>query len=123
MNDKAIGDTPTLGTLNGPIADEVYVTANLAQPGTLTVSSGMLQKSFDLPAGSSDVQAPFMDGNPPVFSFTPNKQNCAASIGSGTDPIGVYTYTPDGGPSVQYNNEYYSTGFLRAPRCAGSGDR
>ncbi len=120
VNDQAAG-IPTLGTLNGPIADEIYVTANLAQPGTLTVTSGALQKSFSLPAGSTDVQAPFTDGNPPVFNFTPTDGNCAALIGSGTDPIGIYTYTPVSGSSVQYNDEYYSTGFLSAPRCGGSG--
>ena len=99
----------------------MYVTANLAQPGTLTVTSGALQQSFNLPAGSTDVQAPFTDGNPPVFNFTPTDASCAALIGSGTDPIGIYTYAPASGPSVQYNDEYYSTGYLSAPRCSGSG--
>jgi hypothetical protein len=65
------------------------------------------------------MQAPFMDGNPPIFNFTPSDQSCAALIGSGTDPIGVYTYTPSGGSSIQYNDEYYSTGSLSAPRCRG----
>ncbi len=123
VDDKAASGIPALGTLNGPIADEIYVTANLAQAGTLTVTSGTLQKSFNLAAGSTDVQAPFMDGNPPIFNFTPTGQNCAALIGSGTDPIGIYNYTPAVGASIQYNDEYYSTGFLRAPRCGGPGDR
>ncbi len=117
VNDKAASGIPALGTLNGPIADEIYVTANLAEPGTLTLTSGSLQKSFDLPAGSTDVEAPFMDGNPPIFNFTPNDRDCAALIGSGTDPIGIYTYTPAGSASIQYNDEYYSTGFLSARRC------
>ncbi len=78
VNDKAASGIPALGTLNGLIADEIYVTANLAQPGTLIVTTGTLQKSFDLASGSGDVQAPFMDGNPPVFNFTPKDQNCAA---------------------------------------------
>jgi hypothetical protein len=120
VNDKAASGIPALGTLNGPIADKIYVTANLAQPGTLTVTSGTLQNSFTRPAGSIDVQAPFMDGNPPIFNFTPTDQNCAALIGSGKDPIGIYTYSPASGPSIQYNDEYYSTGFLSAPRCGGS---
>jgi glucan endo-1,3-alpha-glucosidase len=122
VNDKAASGIPALGTLNGPIADEIYVTANVAQPGTLTVTSGTLQNSFTLPAGSTDVQAPFIDGNPPIFNFTPTDQNCAALIGSGTDPIGIYTYSPASGPSIQYNDEYYSTGFLTAPRCGASGN-
>ncbi len=117
VNDRAASGIPALGTLNGPIADEIYVTANLAQPGTLTVTSGTLQKSFNLAAGSTDVEAPFMNGNPPVFNFTPTDQACAALIGSGADPIGLYTYFPTSDSSVQYNDEYYSTGYLRAPRC------
>ncbi len=117
VNEKAASGVPALGTLYGPIADEIYVTANLAQAGTLTVTSGTLQTSFNLSAGNTDVQAPFMDGNPPIFNFTPNDKNCGASIASGKDSIGIYTYTPAGGPSIQYNDEYYSTGFLRAPRC------
>jgi glucan endo-1,3-alpha-glucosidase len=121
--DAAASGVPALGTLNGPIADKIYVTANLIQPGTLTVTSGTLTTSFNLSPGSTDVQAPFMDGNPPVFNFTPNDKNCSALIGSGEDSIGIYTYTPSGGPSVQYNDEYYSTGVVSAPRCEGSGDR
>jgi Glycosyl hydrolase family 71 len=120
INDKAVSGIPALGTLYGPIADKIYVTANVAQPGTLTVTSGTLTTSFNLSAGSTDVEAPFMDGNPPVFNFTPNDKNCAALIGSGKDPIGIYTYVPAGGPSIQYNDEYYSTGFLSAHRCEGS---
>lgn len=99
VNDKAASGIPALGTLKGPIADEIYVTANLAQAGTLTVTSGTLQRSFNLAAGSTDMQAPFMDGNPPIFNFTPNEQNCAALIGSGTDSIGIYKLHP--GCSVQ----------------------
>ena len=87
------------------------------------MTSGNLTTSFNLSAGSSDVQATFMDGNPPVFNFTPNDQTCAALIGSGKDPIGVYTYNPAGGSSIQYNDEYYSTGFLSAPRCQLFGNR
>ena len=121
VNDNAASGIPALGTLNGPIADKIYVTANVAQPGTLTVTSGTLTTSFDLTPGSTDVQAAFMDGDPPVFNFTPNDKNCAALIGSGKDPIGIYTYNPAGGPSIQYNDEYYSTGFLTAPRCEQSG--
>jgi len=123
VNDNAASGIPALGTLNGPIADEIYVTANLAQAGTLTVTSGTLTTSFNMFPGSTDVKAPFMDGDPPVFNFTPNDKNCPALIGSGRDAIGIYTYTPAGGPSIQYNDEYYSTGFLRAPRCGQSRDR
>jgi hypothetical protein len=118
INDYATSDIPALGTLNGPIADEIYVTANLAQLGTLSVTSGALTTSFNFSAGSTNVRAPFMDGNPPVFTFTPNDKNCAALIGSGRDPIGINTYSPAGGPSIQYNDEYYSTGSLSAPGCA-----
>jgi glucan endo-1,3-alpha-glucosidase len=118
INDQATSGIPALGTLNGPIADEIYVTTNLARPGTLSVTSGTLTTSFNLSAGSTDVRAPFMNGNPPVFTFTPNDKNCAALIGSGRDPVGIYTYSPAGGSSIQYNDEYYSTGSLSAPGCA-----
>jgi glucan endo-1,3-alpha-glucosidase len=119
--DNATSGIPPLGTLNGPIADKIYVTANLVQPGTLTVTSGTLTTSFNLSPGSTDVQASFIDGNPPVFNFTPNDKNCAALIGSGRDPIGIYTYSPPGGTSIQYNDEYYSTGHVSAPLCSVSG--
>jgi glucan endo-1,3-alpha-glucosidase len=84
--DNATSGIPALGTLNGPIADKIYVTANLAQPGTLTVTSGTLTTSFTLSLGSTDVQAQFMDGNPPVFNFTPNDKNCSALIGAAGIP-------------------------------------
>jgi hypothetical protein len=93
VKDSAASGIPYLGTLNGPIADKIYVTANLVQPGTLTVTLGTLTASFNLSPGSTDVQAPFMDGNPPVFNFTPNDKDCAALIGSGRDPIEI-TLTP-----------------------------
>jgi hypothetical protein len=52
--DNATSGIPALGTLNGPIADKIYVTANLVQPGTLTVTSGTLTTSFTLSPGSTD---------------------------------------------------------------------
>lgn len=120
VNDNAASGIPALGTLNGPIADEIYVTANLAQSGTLTVTSGTLTTSFDLSAGSSDVRAPLHGWQSSSLQLTPKDKNCAALIGSGRDPIGIYTYTPATGPSIQYNDEYYSTGSLSAPRCEES---
>ena len=84
----------------GPVADVIYVTANLAAPATLKVTSGSQVSSFNLPAGSSDVQAPFMVGSTPVFEVD---RNGAASIPavSGTDAIQA---------SPQFNDYYYSTG-------------
>jgi hypothetical protein len=114
VNDQAASNVPAVnsGTNYGPIADEIYVTANLAQPGILTVTSGSKVTSFTLTPGGTDVQAPFVDGNTPSFTFTPTGSSAPELSGSGTDPIGIYTYLPAGGTAIQYNDEYYSTGDL-----------
>jgi glucan endo-1,3-alpha-glucosidase len=84
----------------GPVADVIYVTANLAAPGTLKVTSGSQVSTFNLPAGSSDVQAPFAVGSTPVFEVDRNGSAAIAAV-SGTDAIQA---------SPQFNDYYYSTG-------------
>jgi glucan endo-1,3-alpha-glucosidase len=84
----------------GPVADVIYVTANLAQPATLTVTSGSKVSTFNLQAGSADVQAPFVVGTTPTFEVDRNGAASIAAI-SGTDAISA---------SPQFNDYYYSTG-------------
>jgi glucan endo-1,3-alpha-glucosidase len=85
----------------GPVADVIYVTANLAAPATLKVTSGSQVSTFNLPAGSSDVQAAFTVGSTPVFEVDRNGSAAIAPT-SGTDAIQA---------SPQFNDYYYSTGF------------
>ena len=83
----------------------VYVTANLTSAGTLTVTSGSRTTAINLPAGSSDVQAPFEAGNTPSFKLTRGRKTVL--IGIGNDPIEL---------SPKYNDYYYSTGKATGPQ-------
>ena len=117
VNDTASNNTPQISgnTDNGPIADVIYVTANLVQPGTLVVTSGSKVTSFALAAGSSDVQAPFVDGNTPSFTFKPSSTGTVELSGTGTDAIGLANYTIAswaGSSSTPANDYYYSTGSV-----------
>jgi fibronectin type 3 domain-containing protein len=89
-------------TNHGPIADVIYVTANLAAPATLKVTSGPQVSTFNLAAGSTDVQAPFTVGTTPSFELD---RGGAVAIPSttGTDQISQ---------APQYNDYYYSTGYV-----------
>jgi fibronectin type 3 domain-containing protein len=89
-------------TNHGPVADVIYVTANLAAPATLKVTSGLQVSTFNLSAGSTDVQAPFTVGTTPLFELDRNGIAVIPST-AGTDPIAS---TP------QYNDYYYSTGYV-----------
>ena len=84
----------------GPVADVIYVTANLTAPGTLKVTSGSQVSTFNLPAGSSDVQTPFMVGSTPTFELDRNGSASIPAI-AGTDAIQAVP---------QFNDYYYSTG-------------
>ena len=95
----------------GPVADVIYVTANLAAPGTLKVTSGTRVSTFNLPAGSSDVQAPFVVGSTPTFEVDRNGSVSIAAV-SGTDAIQA---------SPQFNDYYYSTGSATGAAGSSSG--
>lgn len=95
--------TPSVANKYGPVADVIYVTANLTAPATLQVTSGSAVKQISLPAGSTDVSAPFTTGNTPSFVLTRNGSPVLS--GSGTDAIQA---------APQYNDFYYSTGDLLA---------
>jgi hypothetical protein len=113
--DKATSGIPVWELWNGPIADKIYVTANVVQPGVLTVISHTLTTTFDLSSGSTAVQAPFTNGNPPAFNFTPNGKNCAALIGNCRDLIGSYTYSPGGRNRRQARLAGLSLAPIRVP--------
>jgi hypothetical protein len=48
--------------MTGDIKDEIYLTTLLTAPAQLQVSSGGSVKTFNLPAGISNVRAPFSVG-------------------------------------------------------------
>lgn len=96
--------TPPIANKYGPVADVIYITANLTAPATLKVTSGGLSTLIPLPAGSTDVQAPFQAGNTPAFEL--DRNGATVVSGSATDPIQV---------SPKYNDYYYSTGDLVGP--------
>jgi len=93
--------TPPVANKYGPVADVIYVTANLTAPATLKVGTGGQSRLISLPAGSSDVQTPFLPGSVPTFEL--DRNGLAVLSGSGADAISA---TP------QYNDYYYSTGDL-----------
>jgi glucan endo-1,3-alpha-glucosidase len=95
---------PPVRNRYGPVADSIYVTANLKAPATLQIESGGRTSSVSLTAGSQDVSVPFAPGPPPRFSLLRDGSLVLAAIGH--DSI-------DDSPT--YNNFYYSTG-----ECVGS---
>jgi len=83
----------------GPVTNVVYITANLSVPATLLVSFGSTTKSIDLPAGSTDVQAPLLPGYAPHFVLIRGKSLLTEA--SGDDAVSTQQIPP---------NSYYSTG-------------
>ena len=88
--------------LYGPVADVVYVTANLTSQAVLHVSCGNHVTSIPLPPGSTDVQVPVAAGPAPHFELTRGQSRLAQA--DGDEPI-VST--------AQYPDLYYSTGFMQ----------
>jgi hypothetical protein len=57
---------PPVANKYGPVADVIYITANLTQPATLKVDTGGESKLVSLPAGGTDTETPFLRGiHPP----------------------------------------------------------
>ena len=100
MNSNPGVPAVSASTNYGPVADVIYVTANLTAAGTLKVTSGSQVSTFNLPAGSSDVQAPFVVGSTPTFELDRNGSASIPAV-AGTDAIQA---------SPQFNDYYYSTG-------------
>jgi glucan endo-1,3-alpha-glucosidase len=87
--------------LYGPLANVVYITANLTAPAVLEVTLGDTSKSLTLPAGSTDVQIPISATGTPSFDLTRGAAPLAHATGA--DPIA---------PDAPYPNLYYSTGAM-----------
>ena len=87
--------------LHGPVADVLYITANLTAPATLRVSFGKQSKSVAVAAGSTDIQLPFVPGYIPHIELLRNGLLLATA--SGDDAISA---------DPAYPNFYYSTGSV-----------
>ena len=86
----------------GPVANVIYVTANLTAPAILRISFGAGSKSLPLPAGSTDVQFP-ISATGPAPSFELMRANSLLTHAQGDDPISAIFSLPD---------FYYSTGSM-----------
>jgi glucan endo-1,3-alpha-glucosidase len=98
---KVAARTPPVAHVYGPAADRIYVTANLTAPATLVVRSGDKSTTKELPAGSHDVEAPFVAGKAPEFELLRNGKRIA--FGVGPSPID---------PNPRYRNLYNATGVV-----------
>jgi hypothetical protein len=103
LNDTDAGSPPVTHKF-GPVADLLYVTANLTAPAEIRVTTGGRTAILHLPAGSTDRQTPLFAGDPPLIELTRNGNVLGTS--KGKDPILA---------APQYNNFYYSTEVLTAP--------
>jgi len=101
---KAGAGVPPVTNKYGPVADVIYITANITAPATLRVRSGKLITSIRVPAGSHDVSVPFTTGSTPFFELL--RDNHIILRGSGRDEIQS---------SPRFNDFYYSTGELTSP--------
>jgi glucan endo-1,3-alpha-glucosidase len=96
--------SPRVAHKFGPVADLLYITADLTAPAELRVTVDGRTAVIHLLAGSADVQTPLLAGDPPFIELRRNGSVLGAS--KATEPIQA---TP------QYNNFYYFTGELTAP--------
>ncbi len=87
--------------LYGPVADTLYITANLTAPADLTVALGPITMTIALPAGSNDLQLPLTPSPPPRFTLTRNHVTLTQSTAD--DPITA---------TAPYPNLYNSTGSM-----------
>ncbi len=105
MNTNAGVPAVSPSTNHGPMADVIYVTANVPAPAVLKVTSGTMVSTFNVPTGSTDVQAPFVVGSTPTFELD-RSGTAVIPATAGTDQILA---------SPQFNDYYYSTGFVNGP--------
>ncbi|MGD0964567.1 MAG: glycoside hydrolase family 71 protein [Candidatus Acidiferrales bacterium] len=116
MHPSAGAPKVSAATNYGPVADVIYVTANLAAAATLTVTSGPMVSTFSLSAGSTDVSAPFVVGTTPAFEL----DRSGIAVIPATAGADLIAATPS------FNDYYYSSGSvagpaLKAPPSASSG--
>src|SRR3569833_2957384 len=64
--------TQTIGTVNGPYTNTIYITCNLAAAATLTVNSAGTITTLSVPAGISDQRAAAAAGSAPTITLTRN---------------------------------------------------
>jgi glucan endo-1,3-alpha-glucosidase len=98
---NATAISPPIAHKFGPVADLLYITANLTAPAELRVTANGRTAVIHLPAGSTDVQTPLFAGGPPLIALTRGGRLLAAS--EAKDPILAVS---------QYNDFYYSTGVV-----------
>jgi glucan endo-1,3-alpha-glucosidase len=101
---EADAGSPPVAHKFGPVGDLLYITANLAAPAELHVTTGGETKILPLQAGSTDLQTPVLAGRPPILELIRNGQTIGSSTAN--DPIHAV---------VNYNDYYYSTGTVSEP--------
>ncbi|HVZ83484.1 MAG TPA: endo-1,3-alpha-glucanase family glycosylhydrolase [Terracidiphilus sp.] len=94
---------PPIAHKYGPVADKIYITANLTAPADLRIDMGNHETLLHLHAGSADTETPFFAGTTPKFVLMRKGKTIATA--EGNDPIQA---------APQWNNAYYSTGVLQA---------
>jgi glucan endo-1,3-alpha-glucosidase len=95
--------SPPVAHKFGPIADRLYITANLTAPAELRVTTGGRTAVMPLPAGSTDVQTPLFAGDPPFIELL--RKGSVLATGKAKEPVLA---------APQYNDFYYSTGEITA---------
>jgi glucan endo-1,3-alpha-glucosidase len=88
----------------GPVADQLYITANLTAPAEIRVTTGGRTAVLHLPAGSTDRETPLFAGDPPLIELSRNGSILGTS--KAKDPILA---------APQYNDFYYLAGEITAP--------
>ena len=99
--------TPPVAHKYGPVADDLYITANLAAPADLHVRTGGRSVVLHLPRGSSDAHTPLQAGAAPSLTLTRRGSTIGSVVAA--DPISV---------SPAYNDFYYASGVV-----VGRGDK
>lgn len=103
LKDADTGSPPAAHKF-GPVANLLYITANLTAPAELRVTTGGQTRTVPLQAGSADVQTPILAGDPPFFELIRDGRTIAS--GAASDPIQA---------APHYNDYYYSTGTIAVP--------
>ena len=96
--------TPPVAHKFGPVADVIYVTAQLTAPAVLHITSGSRTTLRQLPAGTTQITAPFQTGSTPQLTL--ERHGATVISGSGLDEIE---------PGPKFNDFYYSTLELTPP--------
>ena len=93
--------TPPVTRKYGPVADDLYITANLIAPADLSIRTGDYSRIIHLQRGSTDVHTPLRAGKAPSLTLT--RKGAVLGSAVATDPVQA---------SPKYNDFYYSSGVL-----------